>query len=535
MSREVLLIGLDGATFDVLDPLMNAGAMPVLRDLVASGARATLRSTVPALTPPAWTSLVTGRGPGAHGIFDFFRKDAESSPLFRLLTSQDVASPMAWSLVDHAGLRSTVLNFPLTFPAPRIAGHIVPGGFMPWRQLRLGCHPEGLFDRLQTLPSFNAHELALDMTHEAKAIEGCADDEIEPWVQMHIRRERQWVDIATYLRQNEPSAFTALLFDGTDKIQHLCWRFVDPGLSPTLASPWEHRVRETVREYYCRLDALIGELRDAFADATIVVASDHGFGPQVRTFYVNSWLAQLGLLAWHEGQAPASGDAAKLGLNQLLRHVYQLDWSRTRAFAPMPSGNGIHIVRADEAHPHGVRDDEYHAFRDMLASRLLELRDGETGEAIVARVSTREALFEGPFVHLAPDLTVELHDGGLFSILSSETVVRRRAVPTGTHRADGIFVAAGPGIERGARLEPLSILDVAPLMLHQMGLAIPTAIEGRLPTAAFEDGALAARPPRFDTSAPPVAPSAPVLDDAALDPEAEAEILARLQALGYVE
>jgi len=102
-----------------------------------------------------------------------------------------------------------------------------------WRQLRLGCHPDGLFDRLKALPSFNARELALDMTHEAKAIEGCAEEEYEPWVDMHIRRERQWVDIVQYLRKTEPSAFTALMFDGTDKIQHLCWRFIDPALRET--------------------------------------------------------------------------------------------------------------------------------------------------------------------------------------------------------------------------------------------------------------------------------------------------------------
>src|SRR3954470_5946186 len=116
MKRDVLLIGLDGATFDILDPLIDEGRMPVLAELIDSGVRATLRSTVPALTPPAWTSLVTGRGPGAHGIFDFFRKDDEASPLFRFLTSHDVACPTMWSLASSESLRSTVLNFPLTFP-----------------------------------------------------------------------------------------------------------------------------------------------------------------------------------------------------------------------------------------------------------------------------------------------------------------------------------------------------------------------------------------------------------------------------------
>jgi len=531
MNHDVLLIGLDGATFDVLDPLMEEGAMPALREMIDSGVRAVLRSTVPALTPPAWTSLVTGRGHGSHGIFDFFRKDNEASPLCRFLTSHDVACPTVWSMASGEGLRSTVLNFPLTFPAPKIAGHVLPGGFMPWRQLRLGCHPEGLFDQLRALPSFNPRELALDMTHEAKAIEGCSADEYEPWIDLHIRRERQWVDILQHLCKSDPSQFTALMFDGTDKIQHLCWRFVDPALRQTLSSEWDERVREKVREYYYRLDGLIAELRDSFSDATIVVASDHGFGAQVRTFYVNSWLERMGLLAWQEGQAPASRDATKLGLDQLARHVYQIDWSRTRAFAPMPSGNGVHIVKADQAHPHGVPASEYQAFRSDLAARLLDLRDPESGEPIVARVSTREKLFSGPFLSLAPDLTLELHDGGLFSILSSSESIRRRPVPTGTHRQDGIFIAAGPELRRGATLEPMSILDVAPLLLHELGLAIPIALEGRLPAGGFEPAALAAHPPRYDN----ISPSVTNVGDAVLDPEAEAEILERLQALGYVE
>jgi predicted AlkP superfamily phosphohydrolase/phosphomutase len=353
---------------------------------------------------------------------------------------------------------------------------------------------------------------------------------------MHIRRERQWVDIAKHLRATDPSPFTAILFDGTDKLQHLCWRFIDPTLSGTLTEPWELRVRDKVREYYHRLDALIGELCECFAGATIVVASDHGFGPQVRTFYVNSWLESRGLLAWRDGQAPASGDAAALGLNQLARHVYQLDWDRTRAFAPMPSGNGIHIVKKDDAHPNGVPAAEYEAFRDRLASELLEVTDPQTGERVVDRVGRREELFRGPWTAVAPDLTLELEDGGLMSILSSPETVRRRPAPTGTHHPDGIFAAAGPEILRGVSLPPLAILDVAPLMLHELGLPIPHALEGRLVSEAMDPAALSARPPRWESATAAAAAVSPgAVGDLALDAEAEAEILDRLRALGYVE
>lgn len=533
MTYRTLLVGVDGATYDVLDSLMEEGVMPYLRALIRKGARATLRSTVPALTPPAWTSLVTGRSPGAHGVFDFFRKDTPSTLHFGFLTSRDVECPSVWSMASEAGRRSTVLNFPLTFPPPRIHGHVVPGGFMPWRQLRLGCHPSGLFDELQVLPGFNPRELALDMSEEAKAIEGCAEQEYESWIDMHIRRERQWVDIARHLAGKEPADFTAVLFDGVDKIQHLCWRFIDPRMTDALTSDWERRVRAKCREYFSELDQRVEELVTLVGDeATIVVASDHGFGPQLRTFFVNAWLQQTGRLAWQPGEAPGSVDATALGLNQLARHVYQLDWTRTRAFAPLPSGNGIHVVRSDAAHPDGVADAEYGRFRDDLASDLLQVRDPESGEPVVARVWTREEIFAGPNLALAPDLTLELHDGGLISILDSAECVRRRERPTGTHRPEGIVVFAGAGVRQGAQLEALSIVDVAPSLLHGLDLPIPRALEGRFVSEALEASALAARPPKYSDH---VAADAPQTAAADLDAEAETEILNRLQALGYVE
>jgi predicted AlkP superfamily phosphohydrolase/phosphomutase len=534
VSGRTLLLGLDGATFRVLDPLMRDGAMPALRALTAAGARAVLESTVPALTPPAWTSMVTGRGPGAHGIFDFFRKPSAASLHFGLLTSRDVTAPSFWSMVSAAGKRSTVLNFPLTFPAPSIEGHVVPGGFMPWRQLRLGCHPPGLFDRLKELPRFNPRELALDMSEEAKALEGCADEEYLPWIDMHIRREQQWVDIARALAATEPADFTAVLFDGVDKIQHLCWRFIDPELAATLSTEWEHRVTAKCREYFSELDRRIGELVELMGeDATVVVTSDHGFGAQVRTVYLNAWLQHTGRLAWTEDR---SGDPvpAGLGLSQMARHVYQMDWTQTRAYAPLPSGNGIHIVRADADRPGGVSEEDYQSFREALTADLLALTDPADGTPVISRVFPREAIFAGPNVELAPDLTLELTDGGLISILPSPEAVRRRAQPSGTHHPDGVFIASGPDLQTGTDIGRLSILDVAPLLAYSLDLPIPASMEGRLASEAFVAGAMTQRPPRHAVDVE-VTTTTPTVAVPELDQEAETEILKRLQALGYVE
>ena len=135
MART-LLLGLDGATFTVLDPLMERGVMPFLRSLVDRGVRAPLRSIVPPLTPPAWTSVMTGKRPGQHGVFDFFQKESPDSAYYHFASSQDVRSATIWSIASDHGRKVISLNFPLMFPPPPVNGYIVPGGWMPWQGQR---------------------------------------------------------------------------------------------------------------------------------------------------------------------------------------------------------------------------------------------------------------------------------------------------------------------------------------------------------------------------------------------------------------
>ena len=537
MKKQTILIGIDGATFSILDPLMDEGVMPFLKQFIASGARAELRSVIPPLTPPAWTSLMTGRSPGQHGVFDFFRKDEPDSHHVRFMTSRDVGCETIWAMVDRYGMRATVLNFPLTFPPPPINGIVVPGGWMPWRHLRLGCHPADLYDRLKALPGFNPRELAMDMAHEEKVLEGCRQDEYEGWITLHIRRERQWFNVLRYLMQEDPTELTAILFDGVDKLQHLCWRFLDPAYMSERPLPWEQRIRDLSLQYFRQLDQLLANIADLTnPDATIIMASDHGFGAQMETFFVNTWLEQNGYLAWANDAPPRETDSAKLGMSQLARHVYLLDWERTTAYAPTPSSNGIHIVAAGRGGEKGISPADYGRFRARLMESLRQVTSPATGEPMVSHIWTREEAFDGPYVELAPDLTLALRDGGLVSILASDATIKPRPEPSGTHRPEGVFMAAGPGVRQGVSLPQLSILDVAPMVLYSLGLAIPTSLEGRVPTEALEPAVLRARPVQMAASSEPIVTEpSPTLVGPVLDEEAEAEILKRLQALGYIE
>jgi predicted AlkP superfamily phosphohydrolase/phosphomutase len=536
MSVHTLLIGLDGATYVVLDELMQQGVMPFLRSFLAEGVRAELRTIVPPLTPPAWTSLMTGRRPGQHGVFDFFQLEPESRHV-RFFTSHDIHSDTIFSLASQNGLRATALNFPSMFPPPKLSGYVVPG-WVPWRQLRLACWPEGLLDSLKSLPGFNQRELAMDIKLEEKTTEGCADPtEYGPWIELHTRRENNWFDIFRHLTVEDPSELTAVLFDGVDKLQHLCWRFIRPQDARPLESEWELKIRNLCLEYFRRLDGILEQTCALVGrETTIILASDHGFGPTRTAFHLNSWLERKGYLAWSEAAANWDTQGALLGVSQVARHTWMLDWTRTLAFSATPTSSGIYIVVNKDGNSPGIPVSEYAAFRRRMIADLLQERDPRTGEPIVERVWTREEVFPGPYGATAADLTLTLTDGGAISILPSNDLVSVRPDVAGQHRPLGIFAARGPRLRSGVQVGELSILDVGPTIVHTLGLAVPVEMSGRVPEEIYEPGALRDQPIRRVTAATAVAngprenATIPKMTD-----EDEEVVLERLRELGYIE
>ncbi len=534
---KTLLIGLDGATFTVLDPLMDRGVMPFLGSLAARGVRAPLRTIMPPLTPPAWTSLMTGKRPGQHGVFDFFQKEKPDSEYFRFASSQDVHSATIWSLASDHGKRVISLNFPLMFPPPAVDGYVVPGGWMPWKQLRLGCHPPGLFDRLKTLPSFEPKELALDMKLEAKAIDGCAAEEYADWIELHTRREQRWFEILRYLVQEEDEAdLVAVMFDGPDKLQHLCWRFIDPAFRPR-ASRRRGRRRSSSSASATSATSTGSSATSSSSPARTRPSSWRRITASGRPGTCSTSTRGSSSRATWSGPRktrPRQRDAPQVGFSQMTRHVFELDWEQTVAYAATPSSQGINIVRQAPGSGAPMTAERYESLTAEIADGLLQIRHPVSGRPLVTDVQLRRDTFAGPYEELAPDLSLVLEDGAAVSILRSETLVRTRSEPNGNHRPEGIFVAAGPALRSGETLDELSIVDVAPLLLYSLDVPVPLDMSGRVPEEAFEPGELERRPPRF-TSGAAEQHGEPSAVDVAYDGEDEETIVSRLRALGYVE
>jgi predicted AlkP superfamily phosphohydrolase/phosphomutase len=272
-------------------------------------------------------------------------------------------------------------------------------------------------------------------------------------------------------------------------------------------------------------------------DTHLLLVSDHGFGESRDIFFVNQWLHDNGLLRWKVDQRPEATDERHLGLARISRHTFEMDWERTRAFAATPSSNGIHVLPIGNGDARDSHTEGKEAVIEEIIAKLAEVRSPTTGNLMVERVWRREEAFPGPHGSLAPDLTLSLWDGGLVSILASETPVRTRPEPVGVHRMEGIFVGLGPRFVKGRQVNAISLLDVAPTALHLLGLPVPSSMEGRPPLRAFEAGfqEIVEQEPA-EAPVPPESPCDPSSgQETVLTEDDEQKIAERLKQLGYLD
>ena len=530
---RTLFIGLDGATYTLLDELTQdvpgeGVTMPTLARLMRDGFQAVLRSTAHPLTPPAWVSLMTGRTPGHHGVFDFVRfEDRGSDVYWTLSDGLDIRCETIWSIASRQDRSVVSLNFPMMSPPTPVNGSLI-SGFVSWKHLRRNMTPAGLYDRVKAVAGFNAKELAWDFQRESLIGEDMTPAEREAWVAHHRPREEQWFRVAeTLMAEDAPDLF-AVMFDGTDKLQHQAWHVLDPRLRPKQPTEEDTRLRRLVLGYYRRLDDYIERLVElAGPQAQVFIASDHGFTGSTDVVRINRYLGELGYLKWQEN------DGSDTARRREDANFAFLDWSHTYAFSPTPSSNGVCIRVAREPGMPGIAPGEYAAFRDRLVDDLRKLR-GPDGGAIITDILLREDVFPGAAMNSAPDLTLVLRDFGFVSVRNREPVVVTRNVVSGTHHPDGIFIAAGPGITANHDRPLLSIVDVPPTLLYSLDLPVPEDFEGHVPEPAFTSAMLDSRPVTIGAPTQPVLKHRAATAAVASDEERE-QIMSQLRALGYLE
>ncbi|HMO05756.1 MAG TPA: alkaline phosphatase family protein [Kiritimatiellia bacterium] len=531
MATPTILIALDGATFTVLEPLMKQGVMPFLRDFVAGGVKAPLMSTVHPLTPPAFVSMYTGRTPGNHGVFDFTRvEDSGETVFFPFNDSRNVRCETIWAIANRQNRKAAVFNFVVTSPVNPFCGVMIPG-LVQWKYLKTYTFPTTFYEKLKEQPWFNRKALCWDLTHERDAVSSGLPVDQLGWVKDHIEREEQWFQVFRFMMDHEPTDLMAMVLDGVDKLQHVCWEFLDPALIPAAPDARQQEVIAACHAYFRKLDDFLRSVREkAGPEARIILTSDHGFGPTEVNFNINQMLHELGYLHWQATAEDISDEEKYRSL--------KLDWNRTVAYCPRRSTNGVYIRVSRQPGQPGIPAADYDSVRERIAAALRAVVNPLTGQPMVKAVATRDEAFPGAGNAGAPDLNVVLGDHGFVSTAQSpEGLVTPVGHVIGTHYPEGILIANGAGVARGKSIESRAITDVAPLVLYSLGLPIPSNFEGVLPTGVFEPAHLAAQPPVTGEPAFEEQPAATAVNkDADIYSQEEKDaVYEQLRALGYVE
>jgi predicted AlkP superfamily phosphohydrolase/phosphomutase len=277
-----LVIGLDGATFKVLDPFMEEGHMPNLKALRDGGAHGVLMSTVPSLSGPAWTSFFTGLNPGKHGIFSW-RRDPRSRDPGNLVTSKAVIGDKVWDLFGKAGLRSSIMGVPVTYPPEEVNGAMVTGILTPL-DADIFTYPPELSKELRGLGYRTDYEFKNDEYDGKESTRQGLYKEIKD-----LARSR--LDASKFLINKGPWDLFVVMFGQTDQVQHFFWDD-----------------RETLVEFFGLMDGYIGHLVKMLSDRHdhlhVIVMSDHGFDSSpTKSFAMNAWLEKEGLVSREEKAA----------------------------------------------------------------------------------------------------------------------------------------------------------------------------------------------------------------------------------------
>lgn len=550
-KTRVLVIGLDGATLDLIEPWAQAGYLPNLNSLMQRGVYARMKSVTPVISAAAWVTFMTGSNPGKHGIYDFVTRETDSYRL-RPTSAREIRLPTLWNLLSRYNKRVLVVNVPLTYPPEAVNGILVSGLGAP--NLKTFTYPASLSKTLWAR-GYRVNRKIFYAYQNREAFLQDTEDLIA-----HVTATAE-----DFLHQ-EAWDFAMVVYRETDDVPHGFWHDMDPTHpqhDPN--SPY----RNVILNLYQRLDAAIGRLIAAAGeDVQVFIVSDHGFGALYKDVYLNEFLRQKGYLFMHSGAAShnlfsrigltrnnVSRVLRKTGMEWLEHRIKDtigdkiellprdqfpdfrtgIDWSRTRAYSYGYQGQIFVNLKGRE--PQGiVPPEEYTTLLNDLERDLQTLRDPEDNQPVVDIVFRAAQLYSGNYLAAAPDLVLEMRGLSYITRLGYELGHQpgqifglSRVHETGGHRSEGVWIAAGTQIAaRGKQKELTHLSDPAPTILHLLGCAVPNWMDGRV-HQSWLTGAAAARQPEYSADIDNTPP-----DSSAMSPEEQAEMMQRLRDLGYL-
>jgi predicted AlkP superfamily phosphohydrolase/phosphomutase len=545
MSRRTIAIGLDGATFDVLQPLMREGYLPNLKNLMDRGAAGSLRSVFPPVTGPAWLCLGTGLMPEQTGLYDFAAVQGNAYRLSRGTHSARYRRRAIWDYLSAVGKRVFVLAYPSLYPAYPINGIMVSGA-------------GGLWEGQSTFPKDVKAEVYSVLSSDFRPAVRYHDlkyDDVGLFLSDLNENLSQKVRVAEHFLAQEEWDFAWIVFSESDWLQHRLWHAFDE-THPRHPGPG-NPLTDQFKLFWADIDGAIGHLLGLVDSHTnVLVVSDHGFGPNTSVFKINAWLDQLGCLQRKTGLQNTRSNLERAARSSLrwLGHKFgvaryeilyskgkelavnldrenaasRIDLERSLVFDPG------HTIPAALLYVHERLDrqsNEYKALRLRLEEELDRLEATYRLSVDVASPAAGGTWTDEGI--LVPDYVILLDEGGCVfdkvafegPLLEERCYTRRH---TGSHRGAGIFILTGPDVVPHW-MEEVEIADVVPTLLSIFGLPLPAELSGQVIAEALTEQWLTDNPVAYG------APAASLVSSwSGLTEDEEEALKEQLRGLGYL-
>jgi len=487
---RVTLIGLDGVGLPLVEHWCKAGELPGFSALMEECSWCETKTTIPNVSPTAWTSILTGVNPGKHGIYGFVKRRAKSySP--RPISRNDMRAPPLWRLLSENGLKSAWVGIPFIYPPEPIRGILIAGLGTPSKRSSFTYPPELREEILARYPDFDVDfsedeiELSKDIKKSLPKIDRVTDASIK---------------IFKDLRSDEEYRLVGVVFRALDVLQHYV------------------RDPQSLLPYLRRFDELILHCKETLGPSEVlVVCSDHGFRKVHSSFRINNWLHSIGLMRL-KGK-PLLGSfgiqaevfqklLVSLGLRGLVWRIKRsrlaervlrvapsqdylssdVDWPATEAYYLGNAGGAVFLnIKGREPAGAVERGPRYSEVVDKIITEIQKAVDPRTGLKPVGRVYKNSEVYSGSLDN-APDVLFEENEG--YSIAGgydySDQCFTEIKSREGDHSTKGILFVRGNNIRRGQRLSELTVYDIAPTILQILGVPIPSHFDGRVLTELLD-------------------------------------------------
>lgn len=493
-KNKFLIIGLDGATFNLVKPWVREGKLPNLGKLMDEGVHGPLESTTPPISSAAWVSFMTGMNPGSHGVFKFsefnsnnYYKETEYIPI----TSEKFSGKTIFDIVSAYDYKAISIAVPLTYPAWEINGIMISGWPIPDNAGPERIFPRSLYTWRNQFPPY----CDINFKERDKVIDKLLHNINRRFLQVKNLLEKEW------------DLFTVVLGE-TDQAQHYFWRYLDRKLPINTDSEYRD-FKDVIFRVYSLIDKKLGEILPTLTENTqVIIMSDHGgcLGP-TRILRLNHWLRSRGFL-----KSTFSSNLFLEPLKYMICRKYDKSknngtrihnywdtsqsklndmvlWNKTKAYAvPLWHPVGGIAINLKGRQPSGCVEpgNEYDAVCERIINELNNLRDRCTNGKIIVRACKREDLYTSKHIQVMPDIIFELADdyqldiGLNYGPLVYNAPERLLNTQNGQHNMHGVLIAKGSLIKKGALAEGARIEDLAPTVLYGLGVPIPGETDGKI-------------------------------------------------------